>query len=264
MLKGLLAFHLATGAAETRSGTGNSSINEASAVSAARDFMGGGGDSSSRDSSEADEMRAFRQLFIAGRLLRRGVALPIVIETIEAAMSGVDRGLNSPVAAVAVLADSLREIRARAIAAGSTTDIPAVPRNVLSNIMRGRIEDIAGWALFNQGKAAEAVVRLRRAASVLPENTLWWRDAMWHLGTALDASGNGAEALAVMMKSYDRQSPNPVRRALLEALYVRMNGSLNNFDAKLGAVISSPANASVSRVTAEPTRAPLKLSLIHI
>ena len=46
-----------------------------------------------------------------------------------------------------------------------------IRRNVLSNILRGRIEDLAGWALFVGGDAQEAVVRLRRAVSVLPETS---------------------------------------------------------------------------------------------
>lgn len=160
-----------------------------------------------------------------------------MLEIAEAATSGVEAALDAPVASVAVLADSLRDLRARAIAAGATTDLPVVPRGVLSSIMRGRIEDIAGWALYNQGKAADATVRLRRAASVLPVNTLWWRDALWHLGTTLSAGGSHAEALPLMLRSYDRQSPNPARRAIVEALYTRVNGSLQGFDVKLGAAL---------------------------
>jgi len=252
-LKGLLAFHQATSAATEQSSNRQSRANEADTVSAAEDFIAAG-------TSNVDEMRAFRQLYVAGRLLQRGVALPTVLEVTEAATSGVEAALDAPVAAVAVLADSLRDLRARAIAAGATTDIPAVPRSVLSSIMRGRIEDIAGWALYNQGKAADATVRLRRAASVLPENTLWWRDALWHLGTALSAGGNHAEALPLMLRSYDRQSPNPARRAIVEALYTRVNGSLQGFDVKLGAALpifiagaSSPETPATSSKSETPS-----------
>jgi tetratricopeptide (TPR) repeat protein len=252
-LKGLLAFYQAMGAATEQSSGRRSRANEAGIVSAAEDFVAAG-------PSDVDAMRAFRQLYVAGRLLQRGVALPSVLEITEAAASGVEAALDTPVAAVAVLADSLRDLRARAIAAGATTDLPAVPRSVLSSVMRGRIEDIAGWALYHQGKAADATVRLRRAASVLPENTLWWRDALWHLGTSLSATGNHAEALPLMLRSYNRQSPNPARRAIVEALYTRVNGSLQGFDVKLGAAlpvfvagVSSPEPPTTSLKSETPS-----------
>ncbi|MDQ3256912.1 MAG: hypothetical protein M3R15_23970 [Acidobacteriota bacterium] len=234
LLKGLLMFHLATGAADAKG------------ERAAEDFLAAGG-SGSRGS--ADAMQAFRQLYVAERLFRRGAALTKVLEATEAAMGGVEAALDVPVASVAVLADSLRDIRARSIAAGTTPELPAVPRNMLSNILRGRIEDVAGQALFKQGQAAEAAVRLRRAMSVLPEGTQWWRDAMWHLGLTLEANGNQAEALAVLMRGYDRRAPSPARRVVIETLYRRVNGSLSGFDAKLGAATPLAATTPATTTT---------------
>lgn len=252
MLKGLLAFHQATSG---QSGSGRPRAGETEMLNAAADFVGAD-----------DELRAFRQIYVAERLLRRGAALPVVLEMTEAAAGGVEAALDSPVASVAVLADSLRDIRARVIAAGATTDLPGVPRNILSNIMRGRIEDIAGWALYSQGQAADATPRLRRAVSVLPENTLWWRDALWHLGTTLSATGSHAEALPLMLRSYDRQSPNLARRAIIEALYTRVNGSLRNFEDKLGAPLpvpiasASPTPAGASSPAGETSSPPASTS----
>ena len=243
LLKGLLMFHLATGAADAKG------------ERAAEDFLAAGG-SGSRGS--ADAMQAFRQLYVAERLFRRGAALTKVLEATEAAMGGVEAALDVPVASVAVLADSLHDIRARSIAAGTTPELPAVPRNMLSNILRGRIEDVAGQALFKQGQAAEAAVRLRRAMSVLPEGTQWWRDAMWHLGLALEANGNQAEALAVLMRGYDRRAPSPARRVVIETLYRRVNGSLSGFDTKLGA--ATPLATTTPATTTSTTSAPSALS----
>ena len=79
-----------------------------------------------------------------------------VYELAEAARSTADAGLGVPAVTVAVQADELREIRARAISAGGTPDIPDAPRNVLSNLLRGRIEDLSGWSLFQQDKLDEA------------------------------------------------------------------------------------------------------------
>ncbi|MCA1555361.1 MAG: hypothetical protein LC747_01600, partial [Acidobacteria bacterium] len=64
VLKGLLALHLAldtTTATAAGAGSAASSSSEASAIAAANDFTSG-----------TDEMRAFRQLYAASRLLRRG------------------------------------------------------------------------------------------------------------------------------------------------------------------------------------------------
>jgi hypothetical protein len=105
------------------------------------------------------------------------------------------------------------------------------------------LEDLAGWALFNQRKPAEAVVRLKRAISVLPDTTGSWRTAMWHLGTAQDAAGNGADALNTYYQIYRAGPPDASRRIIIEALYRRVNGSLDGLDDKIGPV-EQPAPAS--------------------
>lgn len=227
MLKGLLALTIALDGAQGRGG-----VNAALLASAQEDFLAG-----------EDAMRTFRQLHAASRLLRRGVELKRVVELAEAATGGVDAALDTPAATVAVMADEVRDARARAIASGSVLTVREIPRNLLSNILRGRIEDLKGWSLFNQDKAAESVPHLRRALSVLPENTVWWRAAQWHLGASLDATGNQQEALAAYLKSYNPAAPNPVQRAIIEALYRKVNGSLDGLDAKIGRVPSISSTA---------------------
>ncbi|HVF49970.1 MAG TPA: tetratricopeptide repeat protein [Pyrinomonadaceae bacterium] len=219
MLKNLLAFHLLM-----KEAGGSTVFAKDSGATEARAFV-----------SDGDtEMRAFRRIYAASRLLKHGAALGEVLKLAEEAASEVDVALNSPSAQTALLADELREVRARALAGGSLPGLPEVPRNVLSNVMRGRIEDLAGWSLFIEGKSADAVVRLKRARSVLPENSLWWRNAMWHLGAALDATGNQKDALDAYLKSYNRQSPDAARRVIIEALYQRVNGTLEGLDEKIG------------------------------
>jgi tetratricopeptide (TPR) repeat protein len=235
-MKALLAFHLATRATEARTGSGGDA---GQATAAASEFAAGD-----------DEMRAFRQIYVANRLLERGIAPAPVVEIIEASKSGVEAALGVPHASVALLAEELRDVRARAIAGGGTTTAPEVPRDVLSKVLRGRIEDMAGWALYNQGNASEAVVRLRRAVSVLPESSVWWRASQWRLGAALDAGGNSKEALAAYVRSY-KLSPDPVRRTVIEALYKKINnGSTGGLDALLGA--TPAAVASLSNASAVP------------
>jgi hypothetical protein len=160
-------------------------------------------------------MRAYRQLYAASRLLRHSIALGRVLELMDAARLDVEAAIDSPAATVATTADELRDVRANAIAQGGTPSVPTLPRNAISNILRGRIEELTGLALLGQGKTAEAVAALRRAVSVLPEKSLYWRMAQWRLGTALaSSSGQERDALAAYIKSYNPQSPDPARRNL--------------------------------------------------
>jgi tetratricopeptide (TPR) repeat protein len=227
MLKGLLALTALTEAPGLAQTAG-----EAETLAAVKEFTEG-----------TDPMRAYRQLYAASRLLRSGKGLPTVLEMTEAATTAVEPALDQPVAAVAIQAEELRPAYARAVATGGSLSTTGVARNVLSNILRGRIEDLTGWALFNQDKAAEAVMHLRRAASVMPENTPWWRTAQWHLGAALEANGNRQEALAAYIKSYKAGAPDPARRIVIEALYRKINGTLQGLDERIGA---APAAATIA------------------
>jgi uncharacterized membrane protein YgcG/tetratricopeptide (TPR) repeat protein len=232
ILKALLAFNLAMspqGAA--------AKIDEASATAAAREFAGG-----------KDDLRAYRQLYVASRLLQRGIAFQTVRELSDAARDGVEVATFVPAATVAVQADELGDVRARAIASGGTPDVPDAPRNVLANLLRGRIEDLSGWALFNQDKGPEAIERLRRAVGVLPEKTPSWRAAVWHLGVALQQNGKNEEALGYYIKNYISGVPDPVRRTVIEQLYRKVNGSLDGLEDRIG-----PAPA-ISDLTTSPTK----------
>jgi uncharacterized membrane protein YgcG/tetratricopeptide (TPR) repeat protein len=241
MLKGLLALTSLLNALQGQGG----SLDTAPLASAQQDFLAG-----------EDGTLAFRQLYAASRLLQSGVALPTVVELSEAASSGVEAALDAPAASVGVMADELRDARAQALASGGTLAVGDVQRSVLSRIMRGHIEDLIGWSLFNQDKRSEALTHLRRAISVLPENSAWWRKAQWHLGATLEATGSQQEALAAYLKSYNPYAPDPVRRVIIETLYRKVNGSLDGLDTKIGPApsVSSapPGNAGTS--TSQPTQ----------
>jgi tetratricopeptide (TPR) repeat protein len=228
MLKGLLAFRQATAAGAT---------DERAAAEAAREFAAG-----------EDQMRAFRNLYAASRLEQRGEAHAEAFQRAEAAVGGVESALKAPHAPVALFADTdeLRELRRQVVEQDLPLNMLDVQRDVLSKVLRGRIEELAGWALYNQGQTAEAAVRLRRAVSVLPEGTMWWRTAEWRLGAALEASGSTRDALAAYVTSY-RAQPEPTRRAAIEALYKRLNGgSLKGLDE----LLETPANAAAAQRTA--------------
>lgn len=252
MLRALLAFNAAMGEAGKRE-----TVKEQEAVAAAQDFT-----------ADKDSMRAYRQLYVADRLLRAGITSKAVLDFAEAASTGVDAAVDTPVASVATLADDLYSMRLQAISNGTAPAIPELERSTRANILRGRIEEIAGWVLYNQDRAADAAVILRHATSILPENSVWWRTALWHLGAALEASGEEQDALASYLRSYDKSAPDDGRRAIIEKLYRKLNGSLEGLDAKLGASSNAPpvssgnaqANAQpvvvVEKQTTEPTPAP--------
>lgn len=242
MLKALLSFSGAI------SGAKDGKIDEATAVAAAREFAAG-----------SDDMRAYRQLHVADRLLKSGVGFAAVQELAAAARGGVDAAIANPSATIAVQADELREIRARAIASGGTPDMPEAPRNVLANLLRGKIEDLSGWASFSQDKTSEAIQHLRLAVGIIPESTPLWRSSVWHLATALDQNGNGEEALGYYIKSYNAGASDNLHRSTIEQLYRKVNGSLEGLDDRIGPAQAISATTAPA-VNENPTSTPEPLS----
>lgn len=245
ILKALLAF--ATLLDQT---DGGEPVNEGALVSAAKAFAAGD-----------DDARVHRELYAASRLLQKGVGFQAAYELAEAARDSANAGLTVPELTVVVQADEFRLIRARAIAAGGTPDIPEAPRNILSNLIRGRIEDTSGWALYNQDKFDAAVEHLKSAVAILPENTPAARAALWHLGIALERQDKKAEALSNYIKSYNSGDPDPVRRTLIEQLYRKVNGSLDGLNERIGPGVETSVNPPTpapdkANETVQPTSLP--------
>ncbi len=236
-LKALLAFTAALTPAE------GAKIDETAALAAAREFASG-----------RDNMRAFRQTYVASRLLRNGIALPAVIEFTDEARKAADDALTAPNLIMAVQADEFRELRSRAIASGTVPEVGDAPQSVLRNILKGRIEDIAGWALFSQEKHADAVTHLKRAAQTLPEGTPAWRTALWHLGAALEQTDQKQQALDYYIKSYTAGEPEAIRRSVIEQLYRKINGSLDGLDQRIAA--GGFSTGSSTETTAAPAPVP--------
>lgn len=233
MLKSLLVF------TSTLSG-GRRSPTEEELATAAQEFTQGD-----------DAMRTYRQIYVASKFVKQRVAFPVVLDLMESAPSGVEAALDVPAATVAVQAEELAEARARALAQSSTPNVPNAPRSALSGLLRGKIEDLAGMALFNLDKNEEAVIRLRRAISTAPEGTPLWRSSLWHLGAALEAGGKGDQALLYYIKSYVAGTPDIARRSVIENLYKKVNGTLDGLDDKIGPRFSSSAPAPTSSPTPE-------------
>ncbi len=182
----------------------------------------------------SDNMRLHRQLFAASRLLQKKTALPKVLELMQSAIGGVDSALNVSAPSAAVLADEIYESRQYAITQNMVIVVPDIPRQTLSAILRGRIEDIAGWTFYQQNNSGQSVIRLKRALSILPDKSTWWRASQWRLGKVLETDGKEKEALDAYLKGYDKDLPDMEKRAVIEGLYQKVNGNLDGLDARIG------------------------------
>jgi uncharacterized membrane protein YgcG/tetratricopeptide (TPR) repeat protein len=241
-MKALLAFTTAITPAD------GEKISETAAAAAAMEFAMG-----------TDAMRAFRQAYAASRLLRNGVGVETALDLATGARKASGEALKLPVVTMAVQADEFRDMRARAISAGKVPDVGAAPPEVLANIFKGRLEDLHGWALFNQEKYPEAITHLKQAAEILPAETPAWRTALWHMGVALEQSGQKEQALASYIKSYRGGPVESVRRSVIEQLYRGVKGSLDGLDEQIGpGAVSSgtPSNAAPPVEAPKPETAP--------
>ena len=179
-------------------------------------------------------MKIHRQLFAAGRLLDKKKAMPKVLELTQGAIAGVDSALDVPTPEAAVMADELYEARTQAISRGELLLVPQVPRQTLSVILRGRIEELSGWTLYQQNQPAQAVKHLKRAVSVLPEKSSWWRSSVWRLGSALESDGKQTEALENYIKSYKNGEATSEKYFIIESLYQKVNGNRDGLEEKIG------------------------------
>jgi Flp pilus assembly protein TadD len=200
-----------------------------------------------------DNMKLYRQLFVAKQLLQQKKALPKVLELTQAVTGKVDVALAAPNAASAILADALYDTRTFAISRGEVLLIPNLGQQMLSKILRGEIEEIAGWTLQLQNKPGDAVIRLKRGLSVLPPNSAWWRSSMWRLGAALEADGKSADAIEAYIKVYLSEEPNVGRYLVIETLYQKINGNTDGLAQKVGNKPTLIVSQTVAQTTTTPT-----------
>jgi tetratricopeptide (TPR) repeat protein len=183
----------------------------------------------------SDKMKLHRQIYAASALLQKRIALAKVLEITKAAAGTTDAALEVASPGSSVMASELYESRIAAFRKSEFLVVPDVPKPTLSAILRGRIEEIAGWTLYQQGNYPDAIVRLRRAVSVMPDKSAWWRSSVWRLGAALAADGKDAEALNYYIESYKTDKPDFAKYAVVESLYRKVNGSMDGLETKIGA-----------------------------
>lgn len=215
---------------------------EAAIVAAAESFAGGG-----------DNMSVHRKLYAADLLLQNSVALEEAVKFSSSAVAGLDRSLDVANPGAAVMATELYEARNTSFAREEFLIIPDVPKQTLNSLMRGRVEETTGLALLRLGKPADATIRFRRALTVLPANSAWWRSAMWNLGNSLAAEGKDKEALESMVASYAIDKPNAMRYILIEQLWTKVNSSRDGLEEKIG---PSPLPTFTAASKPETTPAP--------
>ncbi len=158
--------------------------------------------------------RSFRMLGVAERLAQAGVAPGLAVEMAEQAL-GMAEAATEP--------------------EGSLRDYPNYDRRGRLAIFRGRALSAKGWALFKAYKNREAAATLAESAQAygeLPEG----RRALWRLATVKETLGELREALDLYVASYEAPAPGSetdLNRAVIEALYRKINGSLEGLDKML-------------------------------
>ena len=181
-----------------------------------------------------DKMAPHRALYAASVLLSHNVGTEAAKAFAETASAREEDALTVSNPAAAIMATELYDAREIAFSRNEFLLIPDVPRQTLSAIYRGRIEEILGVALLLEGKPQDAVIRFRRALTVLPKDSAWWRSAMWNLGLGLEASGSESEALRTYIDSYKTDKPNPPRYLRIATLFKKLNGNLNGLESEIG------------------------------
>lgn len=181
-----------------------------------------------------DKMKFHRQMFAATRLLETNKNIPKVKEIVKAAIPLLDSSLNVATPAAAVLADQLYESRNYAIRQGELVIVPDVPKETLQTVLRGRLEEISGWAEQQESNSERAVVHYKRGLSILPKDSAMWHSIMWRLGAAFQAQGKNKEALDSYIQSYKGSAPNAGRYFVIETLYRQINGSTEGLEKKIG------------------------------
>jgi tetratricopeptide (TPR) repeat protein len=159
-----------------------------------------------------DGRQAFRMVWVSRKLTEANLALDAAEQLARRAIA---------------IADTATE------PAGSMRDAPMLDREGRRAMFLGRAYDALGWAMFKKGNTRGALDSLLKSVDVYP-TSLDRKTAIWHLGVATQEAGDDRRALELYIASYIPDSPTAsVRRAQIEVLYKRLNGSLAGLDQKL-------------------------------
>lgn len=159
-----------------------------------------------------DGRQAFRMVWVSRKLTEADLAL-------DAAELLARRAID--------MADTATE------PGGSMRDAPLLDRAGRRAMFLGRAYDALGWAQFKKGNTRASLESLIKSVEAYP-NSLDRKVAIWHLAVATQEAGDDKRALELYIASYDPGLPTAsVRRAQIEMLYKRLNGSLAGLEDKL-------------------------------
>ncbi len=115
----------------------------------------------------------------------------------------------------------------------SMRDAPILDRGGRRAVFFGRAYDALGWVLYKKGDKRGAVGALSKSVeSYMPSAER--KNALWHLAIATEDVGDDKNALEFYIASYDASASSAkIRRAQIEVLYKKVNGSLAGLDDKL-------------------------------
>ncbi len=159
-----------------------------------------------------DGRQPFRMVWAARKLTESSIALDAAAQLARRAIA---------------LADSATEPD------GSMRDAPLLDRQGRRAVFLGRAYDALGWALFKKGEIRGAISNLTKSVDIYPDNPER-KGAMWRLAVAMEEGGDQQRALDLYIASYDPETPtSSSRKAQIESLYKKLNGSLNGLEDKL-------------------------------
>ncbi len=201
---------------------------------------------------ETDQMQTFRSLYAATRLLDHNKLPAKAQEIAQKSVNGVEDSVNVDNAAAPVMAEQLYEGRKAAEGIGRMLLIPVVEKATLIKILRGRIEDISARSMIASEDYQGAEVRLKRAATVFPKDSVWWRSSLWRLGSVYEKLDKDKLALDNYVTSYTNGEPTLEKRNTIEAVYTRIHGSLAGLDQMLETTKKPEPSAASMFVKAAP------------
>jgi tetratricopeptide (TPR) repeat protein len=184
--------------------------------------------------ADEDETSTFRKLYAAEFLGGHQLLPELALSLTAAATEGADQALQASSSASAIMASELYDARKTAFSRNDFLLIPNVPKSILSSIYRGKIEEAAGIALLSKSDPVSAEIRFRRALTVYPKDSAWWRSAMWNLGEALSRQEKFDQALTSFIQSYKTDRPDLGKYMKISQLYAKVNGSTEGLEKEIG------------------------------
>lgn len=159
-----------------------------------------------------DGREAFRKLWIARRLADKGILLDRAKELAQQALDSAD-----------VATELDRSMR----------DMLDADRETRRAVLTARAHDTLGWVMLKRGETEDAIAQLTMSVDGSAKDPDF-ASRLWHLGVAKQEAGNDQEALDLYLRAYNPAAPSaPVRKQIIQQLYVKVHGSTDGLDQKL-------------------------------